>query len=94
MCVHVCNDCSYVCLFSMQIEARSVDNLKKLNKGMENKIIELQQKLTEQVTPFASGPAPHDWGRSLAENSLCFSFGSVCSVSSWKRQGRTTTPLS
>ena len=32
-----------------QIEARSVDHLKKLNKGMENKIIELQQKFSEEV---------------------------------------------
>lgn len=32
-----------------QIEARSVAHLQKLNKGMENKIIELQQKLTDQV---------------------------------------------
>ena len=33
----------------LKVEARSVDNLKKLNRGMENKIIELQQKLTKQV---------------------------------------------
>ena len=35
--------------FLYQIEARSVDHLKKLNKGMENKIIELQQKFSEEV---------------------------------------------
>merc|ERR1712142_568668 len=29
-------------------EAKSMDHLKKLNQGLENKIIELQQKLTEQ----------------------------------------------
>ncbi len=32
-----------------QMEARSVDRLQTLNKGFENKIIELQQKLTHQV---------------------------------------------
>ena len=31
-----------------QIEARSVDHFKSLNKGLEIKIIELQQKLIEQ----------------------------------------------
>ena len=30
-------------------EARSVDHLKSLNKGLEIKIIELQQKLTNQI---------------------------------------------
>ncbi len=44
------SDCVYVCMcVCFQVEARSVDNLKKLNRGMENKIIELQQKLSEQV---------------------------------------------
>ena len=33
----------------LKIQARSVDYLKKLNRGMENKIIELQQKLSKQV---------------------------------------------
>ena len=47
VCVCVClRACVCVCV---QVEARSVDNLKRLNRGMENKIIELQQKLTEQV---------------------------------------------
>ena len=36
-------------LKQLKIQARSVDHLKKLNRGMENKIIELQQKLTKQV---------------------------------------------
>ena len=36
-------------LFVVQIEARSVEHYKKLNIGMENKIIHLQQRLDEQV---------------------------------------------
>ena len=32
-----------------QIEARSVEHVKKVAKGLENKIIELQQKLDERV---------------------------------------------
>lgn len=32
-----------------QAEARSVTHLRKLNSGLEIKIIELQQKLTQQV---------------------------------------------
>ncbi|XP_076051644.1 dilute class unconventional myosin isoform X10 [Oratosquilla oratoria] len=34
-------------LKKLKIEAKSVEHQKKLNKGLENKIIELQQKLTE-----------------------------------------------
>jgi len=33
----------------LRTEAKSMDHLKKLNKGLENKIIELQQKITEQA---------------------------------------------
>lgn len=32
-----------------QIEAKSVEHVKKLNKGLENKIISLQQKIEELV---------------------------------------------
>ncbi|XP_068586288.1 unconventional myosin-Va isoform X2 [Cebidichthys violaceus] len=35
-------------LKKLKIEARSVQHLKKLNKGMENKIMQLQRKLDEQ----------------------------------------------
>lgn len=50
-------------LRSLKTEARSVEHLQKLNVGMENKIIQLQLKINEQVrssTPsvpfaFASG---------------------------------------
>lgn len=34
----------------LQVEARSVNSLKKLNKGMEKKVIQLQLKLTCQVS--------------------------------------------
>ena len=39
--------CMYV---SAQAEARSLDHIQRLNKGLENKIIELQQKLMQQVS--------------------------------------------
>ncbi len=35
---------------SAQAEARSLDHIQRLNKGLENKIIELQQKLMQQVS--------------------------------------------
>lgn len=35
--------------FTFQIAARSVEHIKHVNKGLENKIIELQQKLDEKV---------------------------------------------
>ena len=38
----------------LKIQARSVDHLKKLNCGMENKIIQLQQKLSKQVGCLAT----------------------------------------
>lgn len=43
--------CSFlvVVVVVIQIEARSVEHYKKLNIGMENKIIHLQQRLDEQV---------------------------------------------
>ena len=41
--------CTYVCM-SAQAEARSLDHIQRLNKGLENKIIELQQKLMQQVS--------------------------------------------
>lgn len=31
----------------LRIEARSIEHVKKLNKGLENKIISLQQKMDE-----------------------------------------------
>lgn len=36
-------------LKKLKIEARSVEHFKKLNVGMENKIMQLQRKLDEQV---------------------------------------------
>jgi len=35
--------------YSLQIEARSVEHMKNVARGLENKVIELQQKLTEKV---------------------------------------------
>lgn len=37
-------------LKKLKIEARSVEHFKKLNVGMENKIMQLQRKLDEQVS--------------------------------------------
>lgn len=34
----------------LQVEAKSVDHIKQVNKGLENKIIELQQRLDEKVS--------------------------------------------
>ncbi|PWA18941.1 hypothetical protein CCH79_00004839 [Gambusia affinis] len=41
-------------LKKLKIEARSVEHFKKLNKGMENKIMQLQRKIDEQVTSVRS----------------------------------------
>lgn len=37
-------------LKKLKIEARSVEHFKKLNKGMENKIMQLQRKIDEQAS--------------------------------------------
>lgn len=37
-------------LRKLKIEAKSIEHQKKLNKGLENKIISLQQKLNEMVS--------------------------------------------
>jgi myosin-5 len=34
----------------LKVEARSVEHVKELNKGLENKIISLQQKIEEIVS--------------------------------------------
>lgn len=36
-------------LKKLKIEARSVEHFKKLNKGMENKIMQLQRRIDDQV---------------------------------------------
>lgn len=47
--------CAYRCmrakrqLKQLKIEARSAEHLKKLNTGMENKIVQLQRKMDDQV---------------------------------------------
>lgn len=37
-------------LKNLKVEARSVEHFKKLNIGMENKILQLQHKINEQVS--------------------------------------------
>lgn len=37
-------------LKNLKVEARSVERIKKLNVGMENKIMQLQHKINEQVS--------------------------------------------
>jgi len=37
-----------------KVEARSVEHMKNVARGLENKIIELQQKLTEKVIDHTS----------------------------------------
>lgn len=37
-------------LKKLKVEARSVEHFKKLNVGMENKILQLQHKINEQVS--------------------------------------------
>lgn len=37
-------------LKKLKIEARSVEHFKKLNKGMENKIMQLQRRIDDQVS--------------------------------------------
>lgn len=37
-------------LKKLKVEARSVEHFKKLNIGMENKIMQLQHKINEQVS--------------------------------------------
>lgn len=47
--------CAYRCVHAkrqlkqLKIEARSAEHLKKLNTGMENKIVQLQRKMDDQV---------------------------------------------
>lgn len=36
----------------LKVEARSVEHFKKLNVGMENKIMQLQHKINEQVSTY------------------------------------------
>jgi myosin-5 len=38
----------------LKVEARSVEHVKKLNKGLENKIISLQHKIEELVSDLLS----------------------------------------
>ena len=57
-------------LKQLKIEARSAQHLKKLNTGMENKIVQLQRKMDDQV-PSVQTYTQHNtnhtpqWNRSL-----------------------------
>ena len=51
-------------------EARSVEHVKKLNKGLENKIISLQQKLGEVVCLFLMSTSKHFLMNSLFSSML------------------------
>ena len=42
-------------LKKLKVEARSVERIKKLNSGMENKIMQLQHKINEQVSSDCVG---------------------------------------
>lgn len=43
-------------IYVFQIEARSIGHFKKLNQGMENKIMELQRKLDVAVSVLTVVP--------------------------------------
>ena len=47
-------------LKKLKIEARSVEHFKKLNIGMENKIMQLQRKIDEQVSISTFKTVPFD----------------------------------
>lgn len=59
-------------LKQLKIEARSAERLKKLNTGMENKIVQLQRKMDEQVRARTHMHTPST-GRSANGSCLCFS---------------------
>jgi myosin-5 len=48
-------------LKQLKIEARSAQHLKKLNTGMENKIVQLQRKMDDQVQSKTHGSDPGDF---------------------------------
>lgn len=45
-------------LKKLKIEARSVEHFKKLNKGMENKIMQLQRRIDEQASSLEASEIP------------------------------------
>ena len=59
-------------LKKLKIEARSVERYKKLHIGMENKIMQLQRKVDEQVC-FKQEPSEclHAWRNPLGLWSVC-----------------------
>lgn len=47
-------------LKALKIEARSAEHLKRLNVGMENKVVQLQRKIDDQVSSRSSLPGVGD----------------------------------
>lgn len=45
-------------LKALKIEARSAEHLKRLNVGMENKVVQLQRKIDDQVSIGSSQQGP------------------------------------
>ena len=50
-------------LKALKIEARSAEHLKRLNVGMENKVVQLQRKIDDQVSTRSSLPGVGGCGR-------------------------------
>lgn len=68
-------------LKKLKIEARSVEHFKKLNVGMENKIMQLQWKLDEQVDDLqCSSHDVHSW-----RLTICRSVFSIRRTESFQR---------
>ena len=42
-------------ILQLQVEAKSIDHMKNVNKGLENKIIQLQQQLDFKVSITRTG---------------------------------------
>jgi myosin-5 len=49
-------------LKALKIEARSAEHLKRLNVGMENKVVQLQRKIDDQVSARSPHPGVGDGG--------------------------------
>lgn len=62
-------------LKQLKIEARSAEHLKKLNTGMENKIVQLQRKMDDQV--WNAGASAHTQAHTLQTTYA------ACDVSRW-----------
>ena len=59
----------------MQIEAKSVERIKDINKGLENKIIQLQQKLDTKVRNVKNARIIYD---AYKKQSVCSACSCLC----------------